>query len=122
MRNLSYATTKGHVSNKLPMSIEYQNTIDAISIDKTGLVELTISDHLEWNSEHLFLLQEKINCYLAFLESGEVFETYPESKNKDFKINLVCKYEPTEVATHFISQCTSTISQAGFQFGYEIFV
>ena len=62
------------------MSIEGQGSVDAIGIDQEGIVVLTISAHLEWDDGHLFLLQEKINTYLAFLESGEVFETYPDSK------------------------------------------
>lgn len=62
------------------MSIEDQGSVDAIGIDQEGVVVRTLSDHLEWDDGHLFLLQEKINTYLAFLESGEVFETYPDSK------------------------------------------
>ena len=104
------------------MSIEDQNLVDAIGVDEDGVVVLTISDHLKWDNEHLYLLQEKINTYLAFLESGKVYETYPRSKSKEFKINVVCKYEPTPSAVEFISQCTNVINQAGFQFGYEVYI
>jgi len=104
------------------MSIEDQNSVDAIGVDENGVVVLTISDHLSWDSEHLYLLQEKINTYLVFLESGEVYEAYPGSKGKEFKINLVCKYEPTPSVMEFISQCTNIINQAGFQFGHEVYI
>ena len=102
------------------MSIEDQGSVDAIGIDQEGVVVLTLSDHLEWDDGHLFLLQEKINTYLAFLESGEVFETYPDLKGREFKINILCKYEPTASAMWFISQCTDIINQAGVRFGYEV--
>ena len=103
------------------MSIEDQDSIDAIGIDNEGVVVLTISDHLEWDDKHLLLLQEKINIYLAFLESGEVFESYPDSRGREFKINIMCKYEPTVLATRFLSQCTDIINQVGIQFGYQVF-
>ncbi|QYK07984.1 DUF6572 domain-containing protein [Shewanella mangrovisoli] len=103
------------------MSIEDQDSIDAIGIDNEGVVVLTISDHLEWDDKHLLLLQEKINIYLAFLESGEVFESYPDSRGREFKINIMCKYEPTALATQFLSQCTDIINQVGIQFGYKVF-
>lgn len=103
------------------MSIEDQDSIDAIGIDNEGVVVLTISDHLAWDDKHLLLLQEKINIYLAFLESGEVFESYPDSRGREFKINIMCKYEPTTLATRFLSQCTDIINQLGFQFDYQVF-
>ncbi|MFB2647968.1 DUF6572 domain-containing protein [Shewanella mangrovisoli] len=103
------------------MSIEDQDSIDAIGIDNEGVVVLTISDHLEWDDKHLLLLQEKINIYLAFLESGEVFESYPDSRGREFKINIMCKYEPTALATRFLSQCTDIINQVGIKFGYQVF-
>ncbi|MEM1113743.1 MAG: DUF6572 domain-containing protein [Pseudomonadota bacterium] len=104
------------------MSIEELKSVNAIGIDQDDIVVLTISDHLEWNDEHLYLLQEKLNAYLAFLESGEVYEAYPDSKGKAFKINVVCKYEPTPSARKFISQCANFITQAGFQFGHEVYI
>lgn len=106
----------------MSMSIEDQDSVDAIGVDEKGVIVLTISDHLEWNDEHLFLLQGKINTYLTFLELGQVHETYPYSRGKEFKINVVCKYEPTSSAIEFISQCCNVINQAGFQFGHEVYI
>lgn len=104
------------------MSIEDQSSVDAIGVNESGIVVLTISDHLEWDDEHLYLLQEKINTYLAFIESGEVYQSYPISKGREFKISVVCKYEPSPTAMKFLSQCTTVINQAGFQFGHEVYI
>lgn len=56
------------------MSILDENMVDIIGVDPSkGIATLVITDHLEWTSpvgEHLLLLQEKINCYLRFLEGG----------------------------------------------------
>jgi hypothetical protein len=58
--------------------------VDAIDTDKDGnLVTLTITDHLAWgDDQHLLLLQQKLNTYLAFIESGEIHATYPAAKDK----------------------------------------
>ena len=58
------------------MSIEQSDKIDFISITKSGKVQLTISDHLEWNNEemHLLILQKKINAYLDYIQSEQIFE------------------------------------------------
>jgi hypothetical protein len=66
------------------MSIEREDTIDFATIDKdSGDLWLSISDHLPWDEnddQHLALLQGKLNAYLRFLESGEVFKKVPRPK------------------------------------------
>jgi hypothetical protein len=54
------------------MTIEDARIVDFIGVDPvTGHVVLTITDHLPWDSdEHVLLLQDKLNRYLAFVESG----------------------------------------------------
>src|SRR6266540_2021756 len=64
------------------MSISETDKIDVIGIDSaSGDVILTVSDHLDWEDvgTHLLQLQEKLNTYLAFIESGEMLESYPKS-------------------------------------------
>jgi hypothetical protein len=58
------------------MSVENNEVIDVVSVDKQGNAILTISDHLEWSedNEHLLILQTKINTYLGSIESGELFD------------------------------------------------
>lgn len=43
-----------------------------------------ISDHLDWDDEleHIHALQEKINAYLRFVESGEILGKYPQAAGK----------------------------------------
>jgi hypothetical protein len=104
---------------KCIMSIEDLNSVDFIGIENNEKVILTISDHLAWNKEHLLLLQEKLNLYLSFIESGEILESYPDAQGKDIKIIVVCKHQPTEEALAFMANVSSVISQAGFEFGHE---
>ena len=97
------------------MSVEQTRVVDAISIDgETGQCKLSISDHLPWHGDHLLMLQEKLNAYLAFLESGEVYSAYPQATGREFSIVVVAKYRPNDVAAHFFEQATAQIKQAGF--------
>lgn len=101
------------------MTIEQADAIDMIGTDKTtGAVHLTISDHLEWNSEHLFKLQEKLNAYLAFAESGELLSAHPDAEARTIVFDLVLKHRPDDEAALFLERVGALIEQAGFAFHY----
>ena len=105
------------------MSVEDKQVIDLIGTEKDGTVVLTITDHLEWSdNNHLLTLQDKLNDYLAFIESGEIFESFSADKNSEIEISVVCKYEPSEEGLEFFTKCKEIINNAGFKFSYETFV
>ncbi len=103
------------------MTIEQLDVIDIIGFDEVSAT-LVISDHLEWDSknEKLLLLQEKLNKYLLFIESGELYEKHPEAEGKTVEIEMVSMYEPNEKATNFIEIANEIIKEAGFQFRHEV--
>ena len=67
---------------------------------------LTISEHLDWTDSdaHQLLLQTKLNRYLAFIESGEIFQSYPAVKGKRITFNLVFKHPPDEGGRAFLAR------------------
>lgn len=100
------------------MGIDQTNVVDAIGVDKeNGVLVLTIADHLPWSdtSEHLLLLQEKLNTYLAFLEGGEIYQVYPDAKGRNVVIELLFKYPPNEHSLEFLAKAGFAIQQAGFE-------
>ncbi|MPQ71794.1 MULTISPECIES: DUF6572 domain-containing protein [unclassified Pseudomonas] len=102
------------------MTVEQIGVIDAIGVDKeTGELVLTIADHLEWDDEHLLLLQEKLNLYIGFFESGELLEVYPDSKGRQVSIILMCKYLPDARAKSFLNKVGSIVEQAGAKFTFK---
>jgi len=106
------------------MTIEQTKVVDAIGVEiQTGRVVLTIADHLPWSDEagHLALLQAKLNSYLAFLESGEVFESYPDSKGRQFRIDVVFQHKPGAAADRFLSDARDAVTHAGFALSWRIF-
>ena len=67
------------------MSVDQTNKID-FGVDKaSGDLKLAISDHSPWDEDegdHLFLMQDKLNAYLSFIESGELFEKVPDAEGR----------------------------------------
>lgn len=103
------------------MSVENVKVVDFISIDKEENVVLTISDHLEWDTsnEHLLLLQEKLNSYLHFIEGGELYESYPDAKNRHIVINIVTKYLPSKDGQTFLDRSREVLKAAGYGFSFS---
>src|SRR5687767_13676585 len=99
------------------MSVDQKDTVDLISTSPDGNVMLTVCDHLPWDkeNEHLLTLQGKLNSYLMFIESGEIFESYPTAKSKSLIIEIVMKYKPNEVALVFLTRSKETIENTGVQ-------
>ena len=106
------------------MSIEQTEIVDFVNIDrKSGDVWLTISDHLPWDhgeGEHLVLLQNKLNEYLRFIESGEMFRQIPETEGRKALINLVGQFPLSEKAVLFFEKASAAIYGAGFKLQFKL--
>jgi hypothetical protein len=104
-------------------TVEDTNKVDSIGIDKnSGVVILKIFDHLDWINEHdhLLLLQEKINSYLGFLESKEIYEAYPDSRDRKFQIDIAFLEKPSAKAIKFLDTVSKIVLDAGFSLTYSI--
>lgn len=98
------------------MSIVDTDSIDAMGLDKEAKrLFLTIIDPLVWDDKnvHLFTLQEKINTYLHFIESGELLKAMPESKECDIAIELILKHMPTDEAITFFDKTMQILFDKG---------
>jgi hypothetical protein len=77
------------------MGLDKSNVIDAAGIEKeTGFAVLTITDSWDWSDEHahLLALQNKLNAYFAFIETGEIYESYPEAKGRNIRIDVISRF------------------------------
>jgi hypothetical protein len=105
------------------MAIDQTTIVDSIGIDPgSGEVLLTISDHLDWTGEvkeHMFLLQEKVNTYLRFIESGEVYRKYPKSEGRKFVINIMAKFALTDDARSFLDKIEGVLTHAGYKLRFQ---
>jgi hypothetical protein len=105
------------------MTVEDTNVVDAVGTDRqSGAVVLTISDHLDWSDEttHLVTLQDKINAYLQLIESGQLERSYPDAKDREVRIEVVAKHEPSPEAESFFCEVEETLGEAGLGFRHRI--
>jgi len=106
------------------MSVDQADTIDLATIDKaSGDLWLTISDHLPWDEDeggHLILLQNKLNAYLRFIESGEVFQKVPDARGRSIVINLVGKFPLSQKADYFFGKARAAMEGAGFRLQFSL--
>jgi hypothetical protein len=113
------------------MSIDHARVIDRILLDsQTEDILLIITDHLEWSGnedehehdhEHMLKLQEKLNAYLSFVESKEIYETYPHLKGRSVVIEVVCKFPLSDRAQNFYNMIYPVIKGAGMKLRYTLF-
>lgn len=107
------------------------SVLEAGIIDMWGIptwdqkkIVLGISDHLGWEKEeegeHLLLLQEKINTYVSFIESGEINEAIPSAKGTLPIIRVTGKYPLSEQAELFIDRATETLKDAGIELEFVL--
>ncbi|MGK3131398.1 DUF6572 domain-containing protein [Pantoea sp. C8B4] len=99
------------------MSIEEKDKVDFIntSSEDNDLVLLGITDHLPWKknvTEHLLLLQDKINNYINFVLSGQMIESFPAAKGKNkVCIQVFFKFPPPKEAHIFISEFKAALKE-----------
>jgi hypothetical protein len=106
------------------MTVEETGQIDFSVIEpKSGDMCLVIADHLDWKEqegEHLLLLQNKLNTYLAFIESGEIYAKIPKAVGRKIVIEVAGKFPLSDEAMKFYSLAGEAIKAASFslRFGH----
>ncbi len=89
------------------MSIEDSSVVDGMGTEvATGTTVLTISDHLDWTDEkrHLQAIQEKLNAYLDFVDSGQLFERRPEARETSIRIDIIAQHAAPETVGWFFER------------------
>lgn len=77
------------------MAIDNTEVIDATAYEGNKLI-LHLYNHLEFDDEiikdHMFMLQEKLNSYIWFIDSKQYEETYPDANLSVYEIQIKFKY------------------------------
>ena len=87
-------------------------------------ITLVVTDHLEWTEhegEHLLMLQQKLNNYLYYIESGRLAEDYPQYKDMPVTIQVAGKFPLSQEAKKFYSLATARIEELGFSLEFTPF-
>ncbi len=107
------------------MSVLETELIDFIHEDPgANVVSLTVADHMEWKDqneeEHLWLLQEKLNTYLRFIESGELNQSFPLAMGKTVHIRIVGKFPLQGRGLQFFDSASRLVENAGFKLSFQL--
>jgi hypothetical protein len=103
------------------MSIEEANIIDFVGT-KDDSVTLAVSDHPSWIDErhHLAQLQDKLNRYLDFINSGELVDKFPETADHRPVVHVYFVHARTQTAQDFLAKTTASIEAEGVGFTYSV--
>ena len=95
------------------MSIIEKDMVDGIALSEDKVIKLLLTDHLDWEEEyeHLLMLQDKINSYLAFCESGQYKEVYKDYEAESVVFEIHFLFEPTQNAYKFLGQIPAQIGE-----------
>lgn len=111
------------------MSVRKVNVVDVLRIENgAGGIVLDLIDEEDWSDVHghLLALQEKLNSYLAFIESGEVYEQLEASGQKvtpgtlpiRVDVHARCPLHPH--AQRFLEYVIRTFEGAGFRLSHRV--
>lgn len=107
------------------MSIAETQKIDLVATrPDSNVVKLVITDHLSWDDAltHQRLLQEKLNTYITFVESGQL-QRMKEPRipaSPDVRIALAAQYAPDEEAKEFLQRAEDFLKNLGIGFEVKI--
>lgn len=99
------------------MSVSESNMLDGVALSEEGALVLLITDHLDWENEyeHLYTLQNKMNAYVHYCESGQ-YQQFTQGKEPKYAvIEIHFLYEPTETALRFLNSVQEQIGGMGIR-------
>ena len=99
--------------------------IDIISANaEEGKVYLTITDTMTWDSkkEKLLLLQDKINTYMNFIQSGKLVELHPQTKSLKPVVALATSEQPDSQGLAFLEQVKQLMDKVDVEFKWKLMV
>jgi hypothetical protein len=105
------------------MAVEEPNVVDAVGLDvASGEAVLSILDSLAWEDErqHLLMLQDKVNCYLGFIESGELDINYPDAIQRSRRIDVIFRHTPPESALALLGKAGDVAKQYSCALNWKV--
>lgn len=111
------------------MTVARENVVDWLGFEKeTEHVVLAVVDDLDWADEdgHIALLQAKLNAYLAFIESGEVFDQLRVELGREIatdtpmEILILAQFVPSHHGRAFREYARSICEGAGVALRFKV--
>ena len=103
------------------MSLEQAEVVDLVAESPSGEIALIMSDTGAWDGspERILQLQNKLNTYYAFVESGELSERYPRTRGRPIRFQLDT-LEPLDPTTRALAdEAARSLAEEGIHFVVE---
>jgi hypothetical protein len=103
------------------MGLDKIGVIDAIGTDlQTNVVILSIIDSWDWRDErkHLLALQAKFNAYFEFVESGQIYEEYPDANGRSLHIDIIARFPMSAVALSLVEKAAQVAVRLNVTVGH----
>ena len=104
------------------MALDKFDTIDAVGIEKgSGFVALSVLDSWDWQDEHkhLLALQSKLNAYFQFIESGQIWKSYPDAAGRQIVIDVIGKFPIPQIGIDFLRRAAEACSALNVRIRYR---
>jgi hypothetical protein len=104
------------------MAIDKPGQVDAVGIEKNSdFAVLTILDAWDWQDEgkHLLALQSKLNAYFNFIESGQIWVSYPEAAGRQLVIDVVGRFPIPQVGIDLLHRASETCAILDLRIRYR---
>jgi hypothetical protein len=105
------------------MSLDDVDVVDAVGTETgDGTVVLSIIDGWDWSDEqrHLRALQNKLNAYFGFVESGQIYEAYPEADGQPLRIDVVSKFPFPEAGLALLEKASAAAAQLNMTVAHRV--
>ena len=103
------------------MSLDQAEVVDLVTESPSGEIALIMSDTGTWDGspERVLQLQNKLNTYYEFIESGRLYELHPDAKGRPLRIQLDT-LEPLDPTTRRLAeQVEQSLAEEGIRFVVE---
>lgn len=104
------------------MGIQSLTKVDVIQrVDGSGEVVLGIKDDLSWGEDaHLFMITQKVDAYLKFIETGQYLDHADAMAEDRVRIELVAVHEPDKKALDFLFDLGARLAKRSVAFTYRV--
>lgn len=103
------------------MSLEQAEVIDLVTESPSGEINLIMSDTERWDGspERVLQLQDKLNTYYAFVDSGQLYELHPQARGRPirFQLDTLEPLDPTTQAA--ADEAARSLAEEGIHFVVE---
>ncbi len=93
------------------LNVERTDAIDGLAFDKeTKSLILLLADGMDWSDEnrHLFLLQEKLNSYILYIDTRQFEGKYPDVEKIELRVTFLFK-EP-DMCGYLLSRAEAVLN------------